>query len=134
MKHRVWIIGLCGCFLAACTTAPTKPNFNKLPVITFGQAIAKNKDYILYFPANAPITTNVSIEGNLLQQSAKDTLIVKLNRDIYAYKNWLSFDKQHWSIAHDVLTIHTLVRIPSSQHPEPGLLKVSVSKKQNKGE
>lgn len=134
MKRRMWMIGLCGCFLTACTTAPAKPNFDQLPVVTFGQTAAQGKDYILYFPANAPITTNVSIEGNLLQHSAKDSLTVKLNRDIYAYKNWVSFDKQHWTIAHDVLAIHTLVRIPSTQHPEPGEIKVSVNKKQKKND
>jgi len=107
----------------------TRPDFDQLPVVTFGDPLPKDQNYILHFPANAPITTNVSIEGNLLQQPAKDELAVKLTKDIYAYKEWVSYDKQHWYNSHDVIEVRAIVKIPGTHHPEPGIIRVTVNEK-----
>lgn len=130
MLRKVGMIGLCGLSLIGCSMSPSKPEFDQLTVVTFGDPLPKDQDYILYFPANAPITTNVSIDGNLLQQPAKDELTVKLNKDIYTYKNWVSFDKQNWVISHDVINVRAVVKIPGTQHPEPGVIHVSINEKQ----
>jgi hypothetical protein len=130
MVRNIWMIGLCGLSLMGCSMTPSKPDFDQLPVVTFGEPIPKDKDYILYFPANAPISTNVSIEGNLLQKPAKDELTVKLNKDIYTYKNWVSFDKQNWVISRDVINVRAVVKIPGTRHPKPGVIQVSINEKQ----
>jgi len=130
MLRSTVIIGILCLFLISCSLIAAKPDFDKLPVVTFGQPLPKDNDYILYFPANTPIGTHVSIEGNLLQQAARDDLSVQLTKDIYAYKEWVSFDKQHWMNSHDVMEIRAVIKIPGTHHPEPGIIQVTVNEKQ----
>jgi len=129
MLRKLGFIGITCLYLLGCSMTATKPDFNQLPVVKFGDPIPKDQNYILYFPADTPIATHVSIEGNLLQQSVKDELSVKLNKDIYAYKQWVSYDKQHWSNSRDVMDVRAIVKIPGTHHPHPGIIQVIVSEK-----
>jgi len=129
MLSKRGISGLCACLLAGCSMTPSMPDFEHLPVVNFGDPVPQTKEYILHFSANEPITTNVQIEGNLLQNPATETLAVKLTKDIYAYKDWVSFDKTNWVNARDVVEIRTLIKIPGTRHPEPGIIQVKVNEK-----
>ena len=129
MINKRGISGLFACLLAGCSMTPSMPDFERLPVVNFGEPVPQNQEYILHFSANEPITTNIKIEGNLLQNPANETLAVKLTKDIYAYKEWVSFDKTNWSIARDVMEIRTLIKIPGTRHPEPGIIQIKVNEK-----
>lgn len=132
MKYKLGISGICVLLLAGCSMVPSKSEIDQLPVVTFGDAVPKSNEYILYFPANTPILTSIGIEGNLLKQPANDELSVKLAKDIYAYKDWVSFDKTHWVNAREVMEIRTVIKIPGPRHPEPGIIQVKVNEKQPK--
>jgi hypothetical protein len=120
------ILGLGGC---ASMQAPTSEVLAAVPMVEFGNAAPKNSDFILYFPAGKPIPMTTSIKGSALSEEAETTQTVKLKQDIYAYKEWVSFDGKHWQPSEDALTINADMMIPSVQHPEPGLVKIQVDLK-----
>lgn len=108
---------------------PSAQSLAGVPVVNFGQPAPKNGDFILHFAAGQPIPTTVAIVGDLFRHSAKTTLTVALNRDLWAYKRWVSFDGTHWRDARDVLISKLEVRIPGTHHPAPGLIRFTLGTK-----
>jgi hypothetical protein len=100
-----------------------------LPLVKFGDAVPANQDFILYFPAGQPIPTVVQIQGNLFDRSAEETVSVTLRKDIYAYKDWVSFDRQHWIKGNEALGLKVNIQVPSYRHPGPGSIKVEFNEK-----
>jgi len=129
MLRHTGIIGILCITLIGCSLPATRPDFKQMPVVTFGDPVPENQQYILHFPADTPITSSVSIEGNLLQQAARDELSVKLTKDIYAYKDWVSFDNQHWQDSKGVIEVRAIVKIPGTHHPRPGIIQVTINEK-----
>lgn len=115
--------GLTGC---ACTHPPAADTLASIPVIEFGGSVPKDGDFILHFPADKPIPVITSIKGSALAQEAEATAKVNLKKEIYAYKDWVSFDREHWQKGDDVLSINADIKIPSVEHPEPGTVKLQV--------
>ena len=120
------ILMLGGC---ASMQAPTSEALTAVPVVEFGNAAPEGGDFILYFPAGKPIPMTTAIKGSALSEEAEITQTVKLKQDIYAYKEWVSFDGKHWQPSEDVLAIKADMMIPSIQHPKPGLIKIQVDLK-----
>jgi len=130
MKLNVAVLSLGLLALSAGATPPSTSMLDKLPVIDFGNAVPTSGDYILHFPAGKAIPTDVTIDGDLIEHAAQQKLTVKLNRDIYSYKKWVSYDKQHWVLGHDALALKLDVKIPSYTYPRPGHIKLDFSTKQ----
>lgn len=116
------LLNLSGCALQP----PTAGELAAIPVIEFGNAIPKDSDFVLYFPAGKPIPIVTAIKGSALSQEVETTTEVSLKKAIYAYKEWVSFDGKRWQQGNDVLNIAADIKIPSVQHPEPGLVKLQV--------
>jgi hypothetical protein len=130
MKNYIYALLASGLLLTGCaSTAPTTDKLVGVKTITFGDSAPKDEDFILYFPAGKPIPTRVVIDGNLLEQPAKDELIVQLKKDIYAYKQWISYDGKHWQHGRDVMRVGFKLKVPGPKHPEAGLIRVRVSEK-----
>ncbi len=119
------------CSIAGCSTMrKTSPDsLRGIPVVEFGNQVPELKDFILYFPAGKPIPVVTSIKGSALAQEAENTQTVALKKSLYAYKKWVSFDGQNWVLGEDVLSINADIKIPSVEHPRPGLLKLQVDLK-----
>jgi len=131
MKTKIMLLTLGLIFLNGCTTAPSKTTLAALPVIEFGETAPANGNFILYFPAGKDIPTNIGIEGDIFQQDQHHVLKVKLNRDIYSYKNWLSYDNKNWLYGQDVLDMKLEIKIPGHDHPKPGYINIGLSEKKN---
>jgi len=122
MKNKamhVWgvaaMVSLSGC--ATWESEPSAQALQGLPVIAFGQPVPAHNEYILHFPAGAPIRATAFIHGNAFEREAEEQLTVALRRDIYAYKKWVSFDRRHWVKAPEVLDVKVEVRLPGPNYP-----------------
>lgn len=119
-------LALTGC---AAMQKPTTERLTAMPVVEFGQPVPSGHEYVLHFAAGQPIPTNVSIKGNLFEQAAEQTLNVKLRRDIYVYKQWVSYDNVTWRDGQEVIQSNVELKIPSHQHPKPGIITVQMDEK-----
>jgi hypothetical protein len=108
---------------------PLSEDLSKLPVVTFGGSVPADRDFILYFPAGQPIPTTVRIQGNLFDRTANETVSVTLRKDIYAYKDWVSFDRQLWLKGEEMIGLKVSVRVPGYHHPKPGSIDVELNEK-----
>jgi hypothetical protein len=115
--------------LGACAAPLDTARLNTLPVVEFGQPVPRAGDYVLHFPAGKAIATDVAIGGNLFKQPAREVLRVKLKRDLYSYKKWVSFDRQHWLPSRDALAFKLDIKIPSYKFPQPGHIRLDLSEK-----
>jgi len=129
MKTTLFAISLSCMTLAGCSSLPSQTVISQLPVVTFGEPVPQGQEFILHFPAGKPIGTNVTIEGNLFDKPAKEQMFVKPNKDIYAYKNWVSFDRTKWNIGKDILSVQAKIKIPGPTHPELGIIYLKVDEK-----
>ena len=120
------LLGLDGC---ASLQVPAAESLAAIPVVQFGEAVPVNGDFILYFPAGKPIPVVATIKGSALSHEAESTLNVSLKQDIYAYRQWVSFDRKTWQRGNDVLGFNIEVKIPGPEHPKPGLIKIQVDLK-----
>jgi hypothetical protein len=118
-------------FVAACASSqpPSLESMSMLPVIEFGGTVPTAKDYILFFPAGKPIPLDVAVKGNIFARDADQRVNVTLRKDIYAYKEWISYDRVTWRKGRDAIKSSAQIRIPGYQHPEPGLMKLQMDER-----
>jgi len=121
-RYLIVLYGLAGCALQP----PTAEALAAVPIIEFGDKAPNNSEFVLHFPAGKAIPIVTSITGSALAETAETTAQVSLKKDIYAYKEWVSFDGRDWQKGDSVLNIIADIKIPSVQHPEPGLVKIQV--------
>jgi len=114
---------------SACAVPPSQSELATLPVIKFGETVPSSGDFILHFPAGKDIPTEVEITGDLFQQPAHQVVTVKLKRDIYSYKDWMSYDNQHWLDARNTLGVKLDIKIPGYTYPKPGHIKLDMFEK-----
>jgi hypothetical protein len=129
MNTKFGLLSLGLLALSACATPPSQSQLAGLPVVEFGQAVPRSGDFILHFPAGKDIPTDVAISGDIFQQPAQQVLTVKLKRDIYSYKQWMSYDKQHWLDGRDALGVKLDIKIPGYTYPKPGHIKLDLFEK-----
>ena len=117
--------------LAGCAHwgAPPEEALRELPVIPFGQAVPANGEYVLHFPAGAPIKSSAFVRGNAFVQNAEAPLTVALRRDLYTYKDWISFDRRQWLRRDKAIDFKVEFNIPSQQHPRDGEIGVTMNLK-----
>ena len=113
--------------LAGCASMqPSAEELSKLPVVQFGEPVPAGGDYVLFFPANKPIPTNVSIKGSIFAREAEQRMDVTLRKGIYVYKNWVSYDRVTWRNGQEAIKTDIRVVLPSHAHPEPGFMRVQM--------
>lgn len=99
MKNlRTLILLTAGLSLFGCATLspPGREEIAGVPVVTFGTPVPSGKAVILRFPAGVPLPVVASVDGTLFRQTARETLQVSLQRDVYVYRQWVSFDGKNW--------------------------------------
>ena len=131
MRELILAASLASLTLAGCAgmQKPTTEKLTAMPIVEFGQPVPAGNEFILHFAAGQPIPTNVSIKGNLFEQAAEQTLNVKLRRDIYVYKQWVSYDNVIWRDGQKVIQSNIQLKIPSHQHPKAGIITVQMDEK-----
>ena len=121
------LLGVCALLLAGCASVqPSAEELSRLPVVQFGQPVPAGSDYILFFPADKPIPTNVSIKGSIFARGAEQRLDVTLRQGIYTYKNWISYDRVTWHNGQQAIKTDIQVVLPSHARPEPGFVKIQM--------
>jgi len=116
--------------VAGCASQPPSADtLSKLPVVQFGEAVPAGGDYILFFPADKPIPTNVAIKGSIFAREAEQRLDVTLRRGIYTYRNWISYDRVTWRNGREVIQTDFRIMIPSYEHPEPGVIRIQMDER-----
>jgi hypothetical protein len=129
MKTKLVLLSLGLLATSACATPPSPSQLAQLPVVEFGEAAPSSGDFILYFPAGKDIPTDVVIEGDIFQEPARHVLTVKLKRDIYSYKDWMSYDNRNWVDARDTLGAKLDIKIPSYTYPKAGHIRLDMFEK-----
>jgi len=116
--------------MAGCASWQTPSEaLSNLPVVKFGDPIPADRDYVLFFPPDTPITTTVSIKGSIFAKEAEQTLIVTLRRGIYSHKNWMSYDRVTWLDGRTALKTNVGMQFPGYVHPEPGWVKIRMDER-----
>ena len=119
----------CSSLQRSVTSLPDARVLETLPVIKFGQIKPAQGDYIVYLPASEPITATARVQGNLYKKTDSKELQVKLKRDLYLYKNWVSTDKRQWLKDSDVVGGNIHVTLPSWDNPKPGDILIEFNTK-----
>lgn len=92
--------------LSGCASLfpPKAGDLAKVPLVRFGEAAPPDGEFVMYYPKGAPLPVRASVGGNLLGAPAQATLEARPNRDIYQYKQWLSFDGKNWVHGRDAVS------------------------------
>jgi len=115
---------------AGCATQPpSADSLRGVPVVQFGNAVPAGSDYILFFPANQPIPANVAIKGSIFAKEAEQRVEVTLRKGIYAYKDWVSYDRLVWRRGEDAIKTDFQIMLPSYKHPEPGVIRIQMDER-----
>ncbi len=94
----LWTAGLAGC-------ASMPPDGLKPVEVGTGQSVDYDPaNTILYFPAGKPLPFHVSASGSVFDKPVDHTETFVLKRDIYTWRDMVSFDGKHWQPESEVLT------------------------------
>lgn len=105
----VTVLALSGC---ASLFPPKAEDLAKVPLVRFGEAAPAGGDFVMFYPKGAPLPVQASVDGNLLAARATATLHAAVNRDIYQYKQWLSFDGKTWVYGQDAVSGEFRIDMP----------------------
>jgi hypothetical protein len=113
--------------LGACAgIPPTSEEMAKIPVVRYGSPAPADGEFVLFYPAGAPLPVVTSVGGSLLEQPAQATLDVALKRDVYLYRYWVSFDGKTWQVGDGVVEGNFTITLPGgSDGKAPGAMSAS---------
>ena len=123
-------LGACAGLPAAWRPLPPPEVLQALPVVAYGQPTPAQGDYIVHLRAAEPLTADARVQGNLFVQNDQQTLSVRLKRDLYLYKHWLSRDKVTWQRADRAVAGEVSVRLPGYEHPRAGEILIELNERE----
>ena len=88
--------------LSACATLPPA-SLKPVEVGTGANEQFDAANTILYFPAGKPIPFRITASGSVMQKPIEHTETFILKKDIYSWRNLVSFDGKHWKPSEQVL-------------------------------
>ena len=115
--------------LGGCASLPSSESLRDIPVVKFGDPVPAGRDYVLFFPPDTPIPLTTSVKGNIFAKEAEQELQVTLRRGIYAYRNWISYDRVNWRVGREAIQGDVEVRLPGYNHPQPGTVKIRLDER-----
>lgn len=68
----------------------------RVPVVVIGQQKPDTDDYILLVTAGKDFPVRMNIDGSFLSKKGDAETAVQVQRDVYVYKQWTSFDGKTW--------------------------------------
>ena len=125
----VLLTGLSACSGLQRSTGslPEAATLEALPLIKVGQAKPAQGDYIVFLPASELVTATAKVQGTLFEKTDSKDLQVKLKKDLYLYKNWVSFDRQKWVKDTDAIGGNVRVTLPGWDHPQAGEVLIELN-------
>jgi len=112
LSHAVIVVAGLSLFGCASLVPPKAEDMAQVPKVRFGDSAPAGKEFVAYFPAGTQLPVVASVEGTLLDQKAKAVLHVTLNRDVYVFKQWVSFDGKSWVSGQDVVGSKFEIKLP----------------------
>lgn len=93
--------------ISACASmsAPNSSLIDNVTVVKMGDEKPEGKDYILHIPANTEFPVHFTVKGDLIANPVDLKPRTKLNKDIYVYKYWSSFNGRDWQPSHDLINM-----------------------------
>lgn len=121
------LIAAGGC---ATVSTPWQEQVKTYPRIGLGDPKPADGNYVLHLPAGKPVPTKILLEGNLFDRDTAQEVYATPRKDIYFYKDMVSFDLRTWKRWRTAIDIGWDVGIPSHKNPDPGHLKITVNEKE----
>jgi len=78
---------------------------SKLPVVRVGDKLPPTGEYVVFFPAAAPVPLQLKVSGALFATPGLVESQVVLAHDLYLYKYWASRDGKSWQPSHAMLDV-----------------------------
>lgn len=129
MMIRAASLLACATLLTACAGlgAPSSTDIQRLPVVRYGQAAPADRDFVLLYPAGADLPVNVQVDGSLLAKSDQAKLIVRVKRDVFVYRDQVSFDGKIWKRGQDCIGGNIVFSLPGDVPGSNGQARDGVS-------
>ncbi|MFZ2852947.1 MAG: hypothetical protein WAZ34_02400 [Rhodocyclaceae bacterium] len=110
--------------------APGGDEMARIPTIRFGEAAPAGKDFVLHYPAGSPLPVVTGVFGSLFEQAEKATLDVRLKRDVFIYRKWVSFDGKSWLPGNEAVNGKIELKLPGEADGQaPGRLSAEFNLK-----
>jgi hypothetical protein len=127
------LASLLSCAGCASLTPPDEKNMAEVPVVNFGDAAPEGKkihEFVVHYPAGTSLPVVASVQGTLLEKSDQSNLSVTLKKDIYVYRNWVSFDGKNWQSGDKVVASKFKIDLPGlANGKNPGTLSAEFNLK-----
>lgn len=96
MRLLTWIILVLSVTGCTSLSSPSSNLINEKPVIKMGSDKPEHDDYILFIPADQEFPIELEVAGSMINKTGKAEATVSLNRDVYLYKYWASYNGKEW--------------------------------------
>lgn len=119
-------------FLSGCAglSAPDKDAMAQIPIVRFGEAAPAGQDFVRHYPAGSTLPVVAGVYGSLLAQAETATLNVRLNRDVFVYRQWVSFDGKSWQPGNEAVGVKIELKLPGETDGKaPGQLRAEFNLK-----
>ena len=113
----------------ATVSTPWQEQVRSYPLIGLGDPKPADGNYVVHLPAGKPVPTKIFLKGDLFAKETVQDVFATPKKDVYFYKDMVSFDLKTWTRTRAAIDIGWDVGIPSHKNPEPGYLKVIVNER-----
>jgi hypothetical protein len=121
------VLAAAGC---ATTQVSWQEQLRSYPLVKLGDPKPAGEEYVVHIPKGQPFATKLYIEGGLLEQDVVQDVYAVPRKDLYFYKDWMSFDMTNWKRTRATLALDWDIGVPSWKNPKPGHLKVILNERQ----
>jgi hypothetical protein len=121
------VLAAAGC---ATTQVSWQEQLRSYPLVKLGDPKPAGEEYVVHIPKGQPFATKLYIEGGLLESDVVQDVYAVPRKDLYFYKDWMSFDMTNWKRTRAALALDWDVGVPSWKNPKPGHLKVILNERQ----
>ena len=123
----VFLVAAGGC---ATTGVSWQEQLRNYPLVKLGDPKPAGEEYVVHIPKGQPFATKVYIEGGLLEKDVVQDVYAVPSKDLYFYKDWMSFDMRNWKRTRATMAFDWDIGVPSWKNPNPGHLKVILNERQ----
>ena len=106
----VLIVSMAGC---ASTPVPTAVSLQNVPIYDYGER-PDGDNYIMRFRKGTKVPVILSFKGHMIEGQEIEAK-VKLSKNIYIYKRWLSYDNVNWQHGYLKIEPSLLVDYPNPE-------------------
>jgi hypothetical protein len=129
--RRTAVLGVVLMMMGGCATVPVswQEQLKSYPLIELGQTPPADGNYVVHLPAGKPVPIRIMLEGDIFTRDTVQDVHASPRRDIYFYKDWMSFDMKSWRRTRSSLKTDWDMGIPGYKNPKPGHIKIIVNER-----